>query len=107
MAPRVDPVPPAPTPLPPRTDVVVIGGGIIGASTALYLAEKGIAVTLCEKGEVGAEQSSRARQVSACLRQHTQGGQTGCRTLAVSYHIVIKQAFAHTSASANDVTSLE
>ena len=45
--------------LPEKTAVVVIGGGIIGASTALSLAEKGIEVVLCEKGEIGAEQSSR------------------------------------------------
>ena len=45
--------------LPAVTDVVVIGGGIIGASTALSLAEKGIAVALCEKGRIGGEQSSR------------------------------------------------
>ncbi len=45
--------------LPRRTGVVVIGGGIAGVSTALALAEKGAAVTLVEKGRIGAEQSSR------------------------------------------------
>lgn len=45
--------------LPKRVDVVVIGGGIIGVSTALELAERGVSVLLCEKGQIGAEQSSR------------------------------------------------
>ena len=45
--------------LPPAADVVVIGGGIVGCSTAYYLARKGISVALIEKGHVGAEQSSR------------------------------------------------
>ncbi|SAL10727.1 FAD dependent oxidoreductase [Caballeronia terrestris] len=45
--------------LPERVDVVVIGGGIIGVSTALFLAEKGLAVALCEKGQIAGEQSSR------------------------------------------------
>src|SRR5215475_8608246 len=44
---------------PGRAAAVVIGGGIIGASTALALADKGIDVVLCEKGDIGAEQSSR------------------------------------------------
>jgi glycine/D-amino acid oxidase-like deaminating enzyme len=58
MSPPVEPVAPDPT-LPERTDVVIIGGGIIGVSTALFLAEKGIAVALCEKGRIAGEQSSR------------------------------------------------
>lgn len=42
-----------------RTGVVVIGGGIVGVSTALWLARDGIPVVLCEKGEIGREQSGR------------------------------------------------
>lgn len=38
---------------------MVIGGGVIGLCTALSLAEQGVAVTLVEKGRVGAEQFSR------------------------------------------------
>src|SRR5271169_4259426 len=45
--------------LPERASVVVIGGGIIGVSTALFLSEKGHSVALCEKGRIGGEQSSR------------------------------------------------
>jgi glycine/D-amino acid oxidase-like deaminating enzyme len=45
--------------LPRSCDVVVIGAGIIGISTALELAERGLSVVVLEKGEVAAEQSSR------------------------------------------------
>jgi glycine/D-amino acid oxidase-like deaminating enzyme len=45
--------------LPGSADVVIIGGGIIGISTALFLAERGVKVVLCEKGDLGGEQSSR------------------------------------------------
>lgn len=45
--------------LPTQSDVVVIGAGIVGASTAYYLARKGLHVALLDKGQVGAEQSSR------------------------------------------------
>src|SRR3978361_1005353 len=58
MSPPVDRVAPSQK-LPTETDVVIIGGGIIGVCTALFLAEKGMAVVLCEKGHIGGEQSSR------------------------------------------------
>lgn len=45
--------------LPTHADVVVIGGGIIGAFAAYYMARRGMKVALLEKGRVGAEQSSR------------------------------------------------
>lgn len=45
--------------LPSEADVVIIGGGIIGVSTAFYLAKRGIKVVLCEKGLIAGEQSSR------------------------------------------------
>ncbi|WP_227270349.1 NAD(P)/FAD-dependent oxidoreductase [Roseobacter weihaiensis] len=46
-------------PLPDRADVVVIGGGVIGVSTALFLARAGHRTVLLEKGRIAAEQSSR------------------------------------------------
>ena len=58
MAPRVDPVQ-SDQSLPARADVVIVGGGIIGTSTALFLAQKGVSAVLCEKGHIAGEQSSR------------------------------------------------
>ena len=48
-----------PGPVPEAADVVVLGGGIIGVMTALYLAQTGQKVVLCEKGRIAGEQSSR------------------------------------------------
>ena len=45
--------------LPPYVDTVVIGGGIVGAATAYFLAERGVSVALCEKHQIACEQSSR------------------------------------------------
>lgn len=47
------------TDLPSSTDVVVIGGGLVGVTAAWHLARGGHRVVLCEKGEIGAEQSGR------------------------------------------------
>ncbi len=58
MAPQVDPLVTEDV-VRSRTDVVIIGGGIIGTSAALFLADKGVSVTLCEKGHIAGEQSSR------------------------------------------------
>ncbi|MGZ0186507.1 MAG: NAD(P)/FAD-dependent oxidoreductase [Alphaproteobacteria bacterium] len=45
--------------LPDGVDVVIIGGGVAGVSTAYFLAKRGQSVLLCEKGRIAAEQSSR------------------------------------------------
>ncbi|WP_062562063.1 NAD(P)/FAD-dependent oxidoreductase [Paracoccus aminovorans] len=48
-----------PGPPPDSADAVIIGGGIAGVMTALYLARAGQRVVLCEKGRIAGEQSSR------------------------------------------------
>ncbi len=46
-------------PLPARADVVIVGGGVIGVTTALNLARKGLRPVLLEKGRIAGEQSAR------------------------------------------------
>jgi len=43
-----------------RSDVVIIGAGLVGCATAYYLAKRGLSVRILDRGRVGAEQSSRA-----------------------------------------------
>src|ERR1700730_9205928 len=45
------------TALPARADVVIVGGGIVGVTAALFSSEKGLSVALCEKGQIAGEQS--------------------------------------------------
>ncbi|HWL28151.1 MAG TPA: FAD-dependent oxidoreductase, partial [Burkholderiaceae bacterium] len=45
--------------LPASVDVAIVGGGIIGVSTAYALACEGASVAVFEKGTLGCEQSSR------------------------------------------------
>ncbi len=56
-----------------ETDVVVIGGGIVGLATAFYLATRGRAVTVLERRTVGWEASGRTaagvRQQGRDLRE--------------------------------------
>ncbi|HXC27708.1 MAG TPA: FAD-dependent oxidoreductase, partial [Stellaceae bacterium] len=103
VAPRVDPVA-SDEVLPQRADVVVIGGGIIGVSATLFLAQKGISVALCEKGHVAGEQSSRnwgwcrkqardPREIPLIIESlriwermnETVGAETGFRTCGIMY----------------------
>lgn len=57
--PLAEPVPDSGEP-PANCDVVVLGGGIVGVTTALFLAEGGARVALFEKGVVAGEASGRA-----------------------------------------------
>ena len=58
MSPTIDPVTTSPR-QPDATTVVIIGGGIIGLTAALTLAERNIPVVVLEKGRLAGEQSSR------------------------------------------------
>lgn len=46
--------------LPPAAEVVVVGGGAVGVSTAFHLAEAGADVLLLERGELGSGSTSKA-----------------------------------------------
>ncbi|KPP92005.1 MAG: Glycine/D-amino acid oxidases (deaminating) [Rhodobacteraceae bacterium HLUCCA08] len=48
-----------PGPLPDSADVAIIGAGVMGICTALFLARKGQRVVVVEKGRVAGEQSAR------------------------------------------------
>jgi len=65
--------PEPPQAIPRQADVVIIGGGIVGVSTAWFLARNGVDVALCEKGFIAGEQSSRnwgwVRQQGRDLRE--------------------------------------
>lgn len=91
-------------PLPEAVDLAVIGGGVIGVSTALFAARRGLKVVLLEKGRVAGEQSSRnwgwirvqgrdmaeipialeAQDLWQALDAEC-GGRLGTRTVGVSY----------------------
>lgn len=46
--------------LPEQVDVVVVGGGVMGASAAFHLAEAGVSVLLVEKSELASGSTSKA-----------------------------------------------
>lgn len=58
MAPVITPVVTSPI-MPDTSTVVIIGGGIVGLTAALTLAERNIPVVVLEKGRIAGEQSSR------------------------------------------------
>lgn len=45
--------------LPASCDLVILGAGIIGICAAIFAADRGLKVVVCEKGRVAGEQSSR------------------------------------------------
>src|SRR5947209_19576449 len=49
------------------TDVVIVGGGVIGCAIAYYLRKSGVDVIVLEKGEIGTQASSAAAGLLAPL----------------------------------------
>jgi glycine oxidase len=49
------------------TDVIIVGGGVIGCAIAYHLRKSGVDVTVLDQGEIGAEASSAAAGLLASL----------------------------------------
>jgi glycine oxidase len=56
------------------TDVIIVGGGVIGCSIAYYLAREGVKVTVLDKGEIGGEASRAAAGMLAPLAEVEEDG---------------------------------
>ncbi len=50
------------------TDVLIVGGGVIGCSIAYFLRKKGVEVIVLEHDEIGAQASSAAVGLLAPIR---------------------------------------
>src|SRR3954453_8559879 len=48
------------SPLPAGADVVIVGGGVVGASAAFHLAEAGAEVVVLERGQLAGGSTSKA-----------------------------------------------
>jgi glycine/D-amino acid oxidase-like deaminating enzyme len=107
--------------MPVACETVIIGGGVIGVTTALFLAERGHDVVLVEKGHVAGEQSSRnwgwvrqarrdprefdlARESLALWRTMNEriGGDTGFATCGTLFAARSDAVAAHYEAWARD-----
>ncbi|HSF24008.1 MAG TPA: FAD-dependent oxidoreductase, partial [Blastocatellia bacterium] len=53
-------------------DVIIVGGGVVGCSIALKLAEVGLSVAVIERGRVGCE-ASRAAAGMLAAQSETSG----------------------------------
>ena len=81
----------------PRTaDVVIIGGGVTGASTAFHLTRRGVTdVVVVDKGAVASGGTGKS---SACVRQHYSTAET-CRM--IRYSLEFFQRFAEHTGGAS------
>ena len=72
-------------------DVVVVGGGVVGAAVAWFLAGEGVGVTLFERGDIAGEASGAAAGMLAPLSEAEDDGplrRRGLESLAVFAEIV-------------------
>ena len=60
--------------IPPRVDVAVVGGGVIGLSVGWRLARRGLAVAVFDAGPAGSGTSAAATGMLAAEAEHEPGG---------------------------------
>ena len=84
-----------------EADVVVVGGGVVGAAVAWFLAREGVGVTLFERGDIAGEASGAAAGMLAPLSEADEDGplrRRGLESLA---------GFAETVAVLRDQTGID
>ncbi len=70
----VPPAAPVPAAVPPRVDVAVVGGGVVGLSVAWRLLRRGLSVAVFDAGAAGGGTSSAATGMLAAGAEHEPGG---------------------------------
>lgn len=68
-------------------DVVIVGGGVIGAAVAYFLAKRGIPCSLLDKGRIGGESSNAASGILSSSPGESQYSRLAQRSLSLFHEL--------------------
>ena len=68
-------------------EVVIVGGGVIGAAVAYFLAKRGISCSLLDKGRIGGESSNAASGILSSSSGESQYSRLARRSLGLFHEL--------------------